>query len=920
MSARITSTGLTLRLLRRRPGSGLVVAALSVLLALAATAVPVVLSTLDDRVAQEAVAGLSPGERDLVGSTAGLPQTGSAPGGASVSMPDDVADVWGAFDAHLEEARAGIPDPLGALVEPAEYTVRSSAVALNGTDDSVGFLADPRYQDHAELTAGAWPAPFRIDFGLDSGYAWPSAIEIALSDDTAAELGWKVGEERASAFAASAGKADLPLRLVGTFRAASGSDDYWYHLDSVLTPAIRYQDLAQFTTGTAVIAPQSVMSLIPGGFRTQVWYPLRTDGISSAAVPRIAAQLRAFTSAPVTVGDGADATSFATIGFDTSAVPTLERALDTQSAMAAVFAITAAGPAGAAAAVLAVACRVIARNRRPVFALLAARGASPARLRGLQAWHGFWFGSVPALAAAAIAAVVLGGGRVVSAIGVVGIVGALVVAALAPLILAAVAPPGPRLAEEVPSEPTRAQRRRRLVVEGVVVAAAVLAVAALVSGAVSGERVGAAGSASASSLLVILAPLLAALVGCIVALRLLPVPLGALLARLRRRPALTGFLGAARALRESAVGIAPVLALIIGVSSATMSGVLLGSVQHEVDLSARTTVGADLQIARVALSDDLIGKISAIPGVAAVAPIGSVTRVTIDGRGTDHVLATLLTVDPARLAAVQDPVAPLAPDPGALSRTGGAVPIVLAALASTQLADPSQVTVGSVDARVVGVSQVTAPVGVTEVWALVADARVGDVTRETPQMRNALVRLAPGADAAAVAARVRDAVGPDAAVLTAASIRDDLGTRTGTEAIRVALLVATGAAALFGAIAVVLSLVLSAAARDRLFGLLRALGSPARVGRGLVWWELWPAVAASLVTGVVVGLAVAALLLATVDFGVFIDQQPAYHLDPLLLGGAILGFLVLTAVFTVVALALSRRVRAASVLRQTQEG
>ena len=168
----------------------------------------------------------------------------------------------------------------------------------------------------------------------------------------------------------------LTLRLAGTFDAAPGSDDYWYHVPSALTPHIRYIDLQPYTTGAAVLAPEA-LELVKalGRGTTQAWYPLDPAELSATDAETVVAQLRAFTANPVPVAnDDAPPGSIERMTFTTSTIDTLETALATQSAMAAVFAITASGPVGAAVALIVAACRVIARSRRAEFALLSARG------------------------------------------------------------------------------------------------------------------------------------------------------------------------------------------------------------------------------------------------------------------------------------------------------------------------------------------------------------------------------------------------------------------------------------------------------------------------------------------------------------------------------------------------------------------
>ena len=528
-----------------------------------------------------------------------------------------------------------------------------------------------------------------------------------------------------------------------------------------------------------------------------------------------------------------------------------------------------------------------------------------------------WFGAVPALLAGAVAALVLGAaGATVPA---ASLALALVVAALPVALLAGFPPPGPRLGDETRAEPSRLRRRLRVVVETAVVVLALLAAAALTAAALSGQRIGSSADIPPGAALAVLVPILAAGVGAVVALRLYPVPLHAMLRRERSRPGLTGFLGAARSLRERAAGVAPVLALLIGVSSAATSGVLLGSLQHEIDATARATVGADLQVGRVDVTEPMLAKLRALGGVRAVAPLLSLPNVALDAQ-SGHSSVTMLAGDPAAIARVQFPDEPLIPAGADLAASGSRTPVVVSQLARSEVDAGGDMRIEGNPARVVGVSPAGAPPGANDSWALVSSDRVKDFTDRTPDRRNVLIALRPGADATAVAASVRRIVGTTANVLSVAQIRDELTKRTGTAAIRWALIGSTVAAALCCALAVMLSLALGAAGRDRILGMLRALGARARTARGLAWWELWPPLTMALVVGLVVGMAVPAVLLQTVDFSAFIGNGLEYRLDPLLFAGSLAGFLVLTAVATAIALALSRRVRSAAVLRETQEG
>ena len=255
-----------------------------------------------------------------------------------------------------------------------------------------------------------------------------------------------------------------------------------------------------------------------------------------------------------------------------------------------------------------------------------------------------------------------------------------------------------------------------------------------------------------------------------------------------------------------------------------------------------------------------------------------------------------------------------------LAAQGTAVPFVAAAAVADQLGDATGAAIGTAPAIMAGVSAARAPEGITADFAVIDAARATDITETAPSPQNALIDLATGADAAHVQDAVRDIVGPDATILTADAVRQDLLRRTGTAAITTAFIVASAATALFAAVAVVLSLVLSAGSRERTTALLRAIGAPSRVGRGLAWWDLWPQLAAALVFGLAIGLSVPALLLRTVDFGVFAGATPGYHLDPLLLVAALAGFIAIAGCAAAVAVGVARRVRATAVLRDSQEG
>ncbi len=147
-------------------------------------------------------------------------------------------------------------------------------------------------------------------------------------------------------------------------------------------------------------------------------------------------------------------------------------------------------------------------------------------------------------------------------------------------------------------------------------------------------------------------PLLLSLLVCLLVLRLYPVPLAALVRRTSRRRDLVPFLGSARALRDPSAGIVPVLTVVVGVSVAVFSAVLLGTVQTGVERAADARVGADAAVTGTPFTLEQQAAFGEVPGVDAIAPVYSTAPSTfeIDGRVRT---TTLIVVDAGEMRRVQ---------------------------------------------------------------------------------------------------------------------------------------------------------------------------------------------------------------------------------------------------------------------------
>jgi len=429
---------------------------------------------------------------------------------------------------------------------------------------------------------------------------------------------------------------------------------------------------------------------------------------------------------------------------------------------------------------------------------------------------------------------------------------------------------------------------------------------------------GGLGTGAGTDLLVAAAPLLLAGACCVIVLRGYPIPLRLLAAMFRRRRPAVGFLGSLRALRDPVVGVAPVLAVLAGVSVAVFSSVTLSTVTRGSDQAALQSLGAPMRATAatfVGISDAQYAQIRALPGVDAAARtalVGSLST-TLPGRATKPTIDVYLA-DTAELRRVQRDV------PGAADIPAGmATGQPAAAVLSAGLAVPGDaVHVGAVPARVVGTSTALTGLGRSTDFALLDSS----VTGFGPFRPTAvLIAPAPGADIAALAEDLARILGPGTAVRTAAADAAALRDGAMAEGMRTALVASLVAAGIAAAVALLLTMIMSVAARARLLAILRVLGLSTRQRRSIVLWEQAPAAIVALLVGVCLGLGLAALVRRTVPLAPFTggDEQPVLYVDAGLLTALLGGFVVLVAVATWLGLVATRRVTAATAIKLDEE-
>ncbi|MDF2580398.1 MAG: hypothetical protein K0S49_1977 [Microbacterium sp.] len=892
----------TRRLLRVHLTSGLgataTVAAVVAVLAGLVVFAPLAVGSMLDASTRYRVSSLSGPVRDLTTSiaTTPAPGAGAAP---TASLPEEYRDTWGTWDAGLRDILTQAPASVRAVHGDADYYVRLGQPARYASATNLDF--DPRFASRITVTEGRLPRAtvteqewnVALDARMDENWrpvdgaeALP-ATEIVLSAASADEVDWEIGETRISG-AESGWVLPVPLTLVGTFEAVDASDPHWSREVGVLEPSIASDpDGVPYVRTAALAAPEIYdhFGHLNGGAITEAWYPLQPEQVTAAEAPQLLADLRGFLATPHR------APGFGGLGvpmsFQAGVMPTLEGAIAQNQALVSALAMLVAGPIGVALAVLVLACRLMHENRRSALDLL------------VPAAVGTAFGL-------ALAAVALPGAAPASAL--------LLVPALLALVPAAVgvATATRSRGRERADAPSR-RSRWRPVVEAAVVALAVLATALLV---LRGTE-----ATATVDPLAVAAPLLLALVACVLTLRLYPVVLGSLLARERSRAGFLGVLGAARALRDPATGVAPVLALIVGVSFAVASAVVLSMVQTGAMDAARATAGADVQLSASRFDAEAVTTAEAVDGVAAVARIDLLrsAQLKVDQRLSR---VSLYLVDRERLDEVQGEFPRIVPADVSLGDGSGS-PRLLFSEEEADRTDAAElpvhiVTAGAEFAGAVGEA---VPFTSSSSWVLADAAYAEQISDDAPIPVRLLVRLAPGADPAAVAAELRETFGAGARVATAADALDAVYADPAFAGLRGALVAGVLICAVLSAVAVVVTLVLGTRPRRRILALLQTLGAPPRAGRGLVAWELAPAGIAALIVGGVLGLLMPMLLASVVDLRPFTRglTPPSYSVDPLVLLLTLGGFAAVTLLVTAVALAITRRARVAAVLRTVEE-
>ncbi|MER7757502.1 hypothetical protein [Kitasatospora sp. NPDC097643] len=519
------------------------------------------------------------------------------------------------------------------------------------------------FTDHATLTDGTWPGPA----------AKGEPLPIVLSAKAAETIHIKLGDVIDSGEEVTG---PIRAKVVGFYRIDDPDDPFWYGVVCPARACLEGAGGEVFWKTGGFVDGGSLSALLAWGKGGENFWrmPLDPDALRADTIGDTRATVGSYMTGP-----GATALGRVTGRPDlrvTSFLPDVfARATARYEAAAPIAAIGPAGVAGVAAVVLCLAAALTADRRTAEIRLLRARGGS----RGGVLLRLLGEGAMTVLPAAVIAT------ALALALLPTPRWGGAVLAALVVTLLAVLA--FPARAFVLLSRPRAVGGWRRVVGELAVLAVTAAAVAEV-------RRRGVAPAGSGVDPLLVTAPLLLALTGGLLLARIQPVVVGWLAALAGRGRGLVGFLGLARAARDTSgrrrPSVLPLLALLIAVTTAGFGATVLDTVDSVRLRAARMAVGGDAAVSvplDSTLPEAFTTAAGGLPGARAATGVWIDTENFIMGTDKGSTQATLVVAEPKAYAEIARTAGIGEFDPALLAGTPGGPDTPVPALFSRNLAD-----------------------------------------------------------------------------------------------------------------------------------------------------------------------------------------------------------------------------------------
>lgn len=911
------------------PWPSLLLALLVVLVAAASTLWPRYILDMNSRQVPYQVDALSAQQRDM---TAFWTATIVPEPGREYTSAED---TWGSVFEGLTAVREDQPEPLRSMLQEGQFYIElgkndTAFVPPEGTDYAQVYIqqrVDPQLEEYVDLVSGTWPemvlneSPQLEAADIPEGTA-SGPVQVLLLDEAAERLNLEAGDEYQD------------YLVTGTFTPKDPEDPRWAHMpNSTSVGELFSGNVGLMAYVTAYLPPENPGSTGPiMNNNMNLFYPLDGSAVPGDQVDEVTAQLIQMSSTQQDIRLPESEEEFNTsfnspdvnlstppiqTTFGTEVLSTFEDLSQQQRATASILAVVAAGPIGVALAVFALAARLIASRRQPALALATARGGSFAQVRGAMLLEGLALG-IPAAVVGHYAA---------------GLVNATSSGwtEWIPIVLIGLAP-GVLLAATTSTESRSTRRdlssrgasRLRALIEVIVLALAALAVWRLFDRGLTGvaetpaqgEETVAVQVDTGIDVLMAATPILLALAACVVTLRLYPAPVHTLMAFFRRRPGLTNFLGAARAVRDPAGGTVPALAVILGVSVAVMSSVLSSTISTGAEQAAWQSAGADVRLSGPSWNEEDVEPVREAEGVEQVAVIGAAAQNhDLTGEVTARGLTVYVVDDTLPEVWAGTPIPPLPED---LFTQDSVTPVVSG---GTFEADSGT---GTLEARgqVEIVGHIDGLAGVRTRGAfIVVDREAWEATGGTvPSGQVVLVAASNPAQNEELVSTLNETI-PNALAETPQEKLSTFQESPVTGSMLWFFAAAVVATTVLTVLAVVFVQLMGAATRTSLFTVLRTLGLRQRQARALTSWELGPLVGVACVVGAALGVLVPWLLLQAINLTGLTGgaSQPTLSLNWAVLGPVLLGILVTVAIAIAVSAAMSGRADLVEQLRQGEE-
>jgi putative ABC transport system permease protein len=811
----------------------------------------------------------SPFDRAVV-ATIGLTDLSTSTGTSVGESPAaEIAEIGARLRSRL--AAAGMPiasDP------PAWSGLTSGYGPVTGVARAAGS-GQPKFEvtyrtalaRYSHLVAGRLP----------SGRT-ASVLQAAVTTTTAARFGLRVGTRL------TMGQA--PLVITGIIRPVHQVADFWTEDPAVARPTLVQGTSAKSShwAGALFIGAgglQVAVSDLNASLMLLTWnVPAALDRLTANQADAVRTGINGLTTSGLVISGGGPARAGPgylvcsprcppapplTVTVNSQIPAILTPFVSADNAVAPLLGLLYVSLAVMGAVVVLLGAGLVAQRRAGEFTLMRARGAALHQLAWLVLRASAVIAVVAGAAAVALAILVApGGGNQLSW----WLAGVTIAVTLVGPVLISVIPQ--RVATPATGRPVsrvsgRSRAARRLVLEVALVAAAI-------GGLIVLRKQGLATGNAA--LFPSAAPVLVAIPVAVIVLRCYP-PAARELARIAGRSrGVAAFVGLARATRTPPGAVLPAFALVLVLTMVAFPAMISASVTRgQVDESWRQ-VGADAVVVAHSGEDiptALQRQITSLPGVTATT-IAEVDGATLP---TGQEL-TAVFVNPAQYAAMTSP-APGAPFPvAALSGSGspgqgGMVPAVATAAGAQAVgAAPAQLTLDSGQTLTIRVAGRTGSVpgfGAGAAAVVLPEQAVGAVAP------NLMLVDGAGLDGARLRADVARELPGGSVTLRATALAAMTGAPV-PQAAQVALTQGIAAAAGFGALVLLLSLLLSARTRDMTLARMATMGLRRRQAQLLLAAETLPPVVAAAIGGAACAWLLVPLVGPSVDLAAFTQAGP----------------------------------------------